>query len=102
MKPTSEEKNPVYHLQFDEIKAPIVCFSKVYIDKNNPQKDFAAIMTCSDAEENCPFIPGVELRIGITYEDPKNFDGTLLQDEKYDERCRQIAVETFFVFSKVK
>ena len=50
-------------------------------DEANPKSDFAAIMTCSDAEQNCPFIPNVALRIGTTYEDPKKSDGTSLQDE---------------------
>jgi hypothetical protein len=56
-------------------------------------------MTCSDAEENCPFIPGVEFRIAATYNDPKEFDGTPIQGEKYLERSNQIALETLFVFS---
>jgi protein-tyrosine phosphatase/arsenate reductase len=47
-------------------------------------------------------MPGVELRIGTTYDDPKDFDNTPLQDEKYSERCRQIALETFYAFSKAK
>jgi hypothetical protein len=74
----------------------------VYNHSQNPVNNFAAIMTCSDAEENCPFIPGVELRIGTTYDDPKTFDNTPLQDTKYDERLKQIAVETFYVFSLIK
>lgn len=102
VKQLNEEKNSTYHVGYDEKEKPIVCFSKMYDDSNNPQSEFAAIMTCSDAEENCPFIPGVELRIGTTYDDPKAFDNTSLQDEKYDERCRQIALETLYVFSKVK
>jgi protein-tyrosine phosphatase/arsenate reductase len=59
-------------------------------------------MTCSDADENCPFIPGVELRIGSTYEDPKAYDGTDLQNEKYIERSLQIARECLYVFSKLR
>ncbi len=102
VKPINIDKNSTYHILFDENESPIVCFSKVYDDPANPQKEFAAIMTCSDAEENCPFIPGVELRVGTTYNDPKEFDNSPLQDTKYDERCRQIALETFYVFSKVK
>ncbi len=102
IKPISIEKNSVYLVLYDEKEPPIRCFSKTYDDPKNPKEGFAAIMTCSDAEENCPFIPGVELRIGTTYDDPKAFDGTSLQDEKYDERCKQIALETFYVFSKVK
>src|SRR6185312_3637888 len=101
IKPINIDKNLTYHISYDEKQAPIECFSKVYDDPKNPQKEFAAIMTCSDAEENCPFIPGVELRIGTTYDDPKAFDNTPLQDAKYDERCRQIALETLYVFSKL-
>jgi len=97
----NEEKNTTYHVFHDEKESPSVCFSKTYDDLNNPQKEFAAIMTCSDAEENCPFIPGVELRIGTTYDDPKTFDNTPEQDAKYDERCKQIALETLYVFSKL-
>jgi arsenate reductase len=93
--------NPVYTVQFgDELST--TCFSKVYDNTANPERQFAAVMTCSDADENCPFIPGVELRIGTTYEDPKAFDNTLQQDTQYDTRCRQIALETLYVFSLVQ
>ena len=102
IKPINIEKNTTYHVFHDENETPSVCLSKTYDDSKNPQKEFAAIMTCSDAEENCPFIPGVELRIGTTYDDPKAFDNTPQQDEKYDERCRQIALETFYTFSQLK
>ena len=78
------------------------CFSKVFDDDINPHSNFAAIMTCSDAEENCPFIPGVELRVGTTYEDPKAFDGTVQQDQKYLERSNQIARECLYVFSRIR
>ncbi len=99
--PMNTDINAICHVSFDNTEKPIECFSKVYDDFKNPQKEFAAIMTCSDAEENCPFIPGVELRIGTTYDDPKAFDNTPLQDAKYDERCRQIALETLYVFSNL-
>lgn len=95
-------KNPVYRVGHSSDYKPSICFSKTYEDEANPSDSYAAIMTCSDAEENCPFIPGVELRIGTTYDDPKAFDNTPLQDSKYDERCRQIALETLYVFSRVK
>ena len=97
---TDLSSNPKYEVDFGGSKASI-CFSKVYDDASNPTSNFAAIMTCDDAEENCPFIPGVELRIGTTYEDPKAFDGTELQEEKYIERALQIGLETLYVFSKI-
>lgn len=93
--------NPVYLVNFGA-KEKIVCFSKVYAHEVNPKSDFIAVMTCSDAEENCPFIPGVSYRIATTYEDPKKFDDTPLQEAKYLERSRQIALESMYVFSKIK
>jgi arsenate reductase (thioredoxin) len=93
--------NPTYKVSFGK-NLSTTCFSKVYDDEANPKSDFAAIMTCSDAEQNCPFIPGVALRIGTTYEDPKKSDGTPQQDETYMARFRQIATETLYAFSLVR
>ncbi len=101
IKPVEVQKNALYHVCYDDQEKPIACFSKAYNDPKNPQEAFAAIMTCGDAEENCPFIPGVELRIGTTYDDPKVFDHTPQQDQMYDERCRQIARESLYVFSLI-
>lgn len=98
---SNNNKNPVHFVSFGDSESPLKCFSKVFNDSENPAKEYAAIMTCSEAEKNCPFIPGVELRIGTPYDDPKTFDDTPFQDTKYDERCRQIALETMYVFSKV-
>jgi protein-tyrosine phosphatase/arsenate reductase len=95
-------ENPIYKVAFGTKETQFtICFSKVYDDSFNPSSNFTAIMTCSDAEQNCPFIPGVELRIGTTYTDPKAFDGTPQQAEKYFERSNQIALECLFVFSKI-
>ncbi len=93
--------NPIYTVKFADDDFT-TCFSKVYNHPQNPQQHFAAIMTCSDAEQNCPFIPGVELRIGTTYNDPKAFDNTPQQDAAYTERATQIALECLYVFSLVK
>lgn len=95
-----ESPNPVYEVFFAEDQFT-TCFSKVYNHEVNPAQNFAAVMTCADAEDNCPFIPGCDLRIGTTYNDPKAFDNTILQDEKYTERSNQIAMECLYVFSKV-
>lgn len=75
----------------------MICFSKKFEDDFNPDKNFAAIMTCSDADENCPFVSGAEFRKPITYVDPKESDGTDREAAVYDERCRQIATEMFYM-----
>ncbi len=59
-------------------------------------------MTCSEADEACPFVPGATARISTPYDDPKAFDTTPQQEAKYEERCQQIARETLYAFSLVK
>lgn len=98
----SEGKNPIYTIKYAENEHPIICFSKTLDDAFNPKSGFAAIMTCSQADGGCPFIAGAEKRIPITFEDPKAFDNTPLQLEKYNERSLQIATELFYVFSQIK
>lgn len=96
-----DSNNPVYLVYYSNDKEPVKCFSKVYSDSFNPQKDFAAIMTCSDADENCPVVFGAEARFPIRYDDPKEFDDTDLEEKKYDERVQQIGIELLYAFSKI-
>ncbi|MCR1025797.1 protein-tyrosine-phosphatase [Cellulophaga baltica] len=98
----SEGKNPVYSIKYATNEAPIIGFSKTFDAPFNPSSEFAAIMTCSSADQGCPFIAGAEKRFPITFEDPKAFDNTPQQAEKYQERSLQIATELYYIFSKVK
>ena len=94
--------NPVYRVRYVDTSDTMEAFSKVYDQPPNPTSDFAAVMTCSEADAACPLVIGATERIPITYEDPKAFDGTDLETEAYDRRCRQIAREMLFVFSQVR
>lgn len=96
-----EGENPVYFVFFSEDEQPIVAFSKVYDDAINAPKDFAAVMTCDHADENCPVIPGAERHFPLRFEDPKAFDDSLQEELMYTERSRQIAAELFYLFEKV-
>src|SRR5690606_9740669 len=97
----SAGKNPVYALKFAEDEVPIIGFSKIFDHFYNPENHFATVMTCTQAEEECPFILGAETRISLPYEDPKAFDNTPVENEKYYERSMQIATELFYVLSQV-
>jgi len=94
--------NPIYSIKYAQNEHPIIGFSKTLDSDFNPKSEFAAIMTCSQADAGCPFIAGAEKRIPITYEDPKKFDNTPQQATKYNERSIQIATELFYVFSQIK
>lgn len=98
----SENENPVYAIKWDDNAAPLIGFSKKYDSAFNPKSSFAAIMTCSQADEGCPFIPGAEARIPLNYRDPKYSDGTSEQAEVYLSTSLEIAKELFYVFSQVK
>ncbi|MGW8123549.1 protein-tyrosine-phosphatase [Roseivirga echinicomitans] len=96
-----EETNPNVKLTFSEKHAPLVMFSKKFDDASNPKEGFAAIMTCSDADDNCPHIVGAEKRIPVKYDDPKLYDGTAEEAAKYAARSRQIASEMCYIFSQI-
>ncbi|MGB3774460.1 MAG: protein-tyrosine-phosphatase [Leeuwenhoekiella sp.] len=98
----SSGDNPVHYIKYAANEPAVIGFSKKMDDGFNPDSGFAAIMTCDSANEACPFVPGAEKRIPITYEDPKKFDGTPQQAEKYEERSLQIAAELFYVFSQIQ
>ena len=98
----SEGTNPIYSIKYSENEHPIVGFSKTYDNQFNPQNEFAALMTCSQADEGCPIVLGCEKRILVKYDDPKIFDNTPQQKEKYEERSNQIASEMLYVFFKIK
>lgn len=96
-----EGENPLYFVFYSEEEDPIVTFSKVVEDAVNATKEFAAVMACDHADENCPFIPGAEKRFPLLFEDPKAFDESPLEEKMYSERSHQIGAELFYLFEKV-
>jgi arsenate reductase len=97
----AESNNSIYAIKYEANALPIIGFSKKYDNPFNPSSAFAAVMTCSQADEGCPYIAGAEKRIPIAFEDPKLSDNTPEQNRVYAERSRQIATEMFYVFSKI-
>ncbi|RAW02084.1 low molecular weight phosphatase family protein [Pseudochryseolinea flava] len=93
--------NPVYLVKFSDEAPALTVFSKRYDDDFNPKTGYGAVMTCSHADDNCPLIPGAK-RIALTFDDPKEFDGTPQESAKYAERVHDIGREILFAFSLVK
>jgi protein-tyrosine-phosphatase len=98
----SEDINPLYEVRFADDASPIEAYSKKYDADENPKTGFVAIMTCSHADENCPLVLGSALRISTPYDDPKDFDGTSQEVEKYKERVHEIGREVLYAFSLIK
>lgn len=95
-----EGKNPIYehHIGSNVSK----CFSKLYDDEYNPKENFIAVMTCSDADENCPNVMGAKAKFSLTFEDPKVFDNTENVKKGYKDRCEEIATQVFYLISRLK
>ncbi|MCX8080566.1 MAG: protein-tyrosine-phosphatase [Bacteroidia bacterium] len=94
-------KNPVYAGFFDYYRQPVMFYSKTVEHELNPIRNFTAIMTCSETEEECPLVYGADFRISLYYDDPKIADKTPQQNKTYDERCRQIALENLYLFHRI-
>jgi arsenate reductase len=93
--------NPRYLVSYAADGPIMECFSKKYDHPGNAKENFLAVLTCSEADRNCPFISGADLRVPLPYADPKEADGTKQEAVTYDQRCRQIATEMFQIMSEV-
>jgi len=102
IKKTIEGTNPVYEVRYADDGESIKAFSKKYEHEENPHKGFGAVMTCSQADQNCPVVIGASVRIATPYDDPKEFDGTPQESAKYAERVHQIGREILYAFSLIK
>ena len=94
--------NPKYNASMGPELGYYMMYSKKYNDRINPKEDFGAIMVCSEADQSCPVVEGAVARFSLPYDDPKYYDNTPSEKQKYDERCKQIATEIFYVFDYVK
>lgn len=94
--------NPIHKVWFSADTGPVAVFSKTFDDPVNPSAHFAAIMTCADADKNCPFVPGADARFAFTFEDPKVADGTPGAAAAYEKKAKEIGQELIYVFKKAK
>lgn len=95
-------ENPHYTVTLGEGIEPVEAFSKKYDDPFNPQSEFCAVMTCSDADEACPIVRGADARVSLPYIDPKLSDNTPQEDSTYLARSREIGRELYWAMRQVK
>lgn len=94
--------NPLYLVRYAGDRPPIRAYSKRYNADANPQRDFIALMTCSSADKSCPIVSGAIARHAIHYTDPRLCDDTPTETTAYNERCREIAREMFYLMAEVQ
>jgi protein-tyrosine-phosphatase len=76
--------------------------SKVYSHEVNPKSNFVAVMVCSDADKSCPAVDGAVGRFAIPYNDPRYFDNTPSEKQKYDETVALIGTEMLYLVHHIK
>ena len=94
-------ENPLYLVRYAGDRPPIRAYSKLYNADANPRQGFIALMTCSSADKSCPVVRGSIARHAIHYTDPRLCDDTPTETTAYNERCREIAREMFYIMSEV-
>jgi arsenate reductase (thioredoxin) len=95
-------ENPLYLVHYAPDRPPIRAYSKLYNADDNPKSEFIALMTCSSADQKCPTVAGAIARHAIHYIDPRLCDDTPTETAAYNERCREIAREMFYILAKVR
>lgn len=98
----TDVNNPIYKLKSGDKTEQLNLFSKEYNDLTNPHSGFIAIMVCTDADGNCPYISECEKRFLLPYQDPKIADNTPDEEKIYHERSLQIATEMAYLFKLIK
>ena len=94
--------NPIYIVRYSDERPAIRAYSKLYNADDNPRRDFIALMTCSVADKSCPVVQGAVSRYAIHYADPRLCDDTPAETTAYNERCREIACEMFYIMAEVR
>ncbi len=61
-------------------------FSKKYDDAAMPGGNFAAILICSELDENCVAAQGASVRFAVPYFNPGLYDNSSFESAKYSER----------------
>ena len=54
-----------------------------------------------NADLNIDNIKGTYNRLFLEYEDPKGYEGSNIEKDKFNESCKNVAVEMFYVFSQL-
>lgn len=87
-------ENPVYRMRNIDHDF----FSKTYDHLSITKDGLIAVMVCSDADKNCPVIPGAT-RFSLSYLDPKEFDGSPQEANAYREKVLEVGREMVYLFT---
>jgi len=92
----------VYRVKYSYNLTPIIAFPKKIEHVKNPYDNFMAVFVEENADVNISNIRGTYHRLLLNYIDPEGYDGSGLEDQVYEESCRKVAIEMFYVFSQLR
>jgi arsenate reductase len=92
----------VYRVKYSYNLTPIVAFPKKIRHIKNPYDNFMAVLVEENADINISKIKGTYNRLLLNYEDPTGYEGSGLEDQYYEESCRTVAIEMFYIFSQLR
>lgn len=94
-----QKPNPlyIYRIEIDDL----YYYSKKYDDKLLDAGESTIVTVCSEAETDCPVIPGTGQRIHLPYDDPKAHDNTAKEAEAYESKVMEIGLEMNYVVEEV-
>jgi len=92
----------LYRIKYSYNLDPYVSFSKKLDHTKNPSANFMAVVMDKNADMNINDIRGTYNRLFLDYEDPAGYSGSDMESIKYDEACRRVAIEMFYVFSQLR
>jgi arsenate reductase len=101
MEKESVPQNPRYYIKYSTAVKVFEFYSKTIDEIPTSKNGFVAIMVCTDADENCPYIPEATARFALPYNDPKEYDGSSVAEEEYEKTSRSIATEMYYLLSKI-
>ncbi len=96
-----EGENPVFEWRYKPSQSIVLLYSKNFEEVTSRLEHFAAVMVCTETENNCPYIPGAEHKIFLPYDDPKTADNSENPLDAYLRVAHQMQEEMRWIFSNI-
>ena len=91
-----------YEIKYSYNIPPVIARSKKYDDKASPSGGYGVVFVCPSADANLQFPKGSNFRTSLHYFDPVAYDQSEDALDHYLTRSREIAVEMFYIFYRIK
>ena len=98
---SDQGSNPRYTVDCGMGLTAIELHSKTIEQIGVRKTGYCAVMTCSNADSECPVVPGATFRNSLNYDDPRLADGTFHEQKTYDSCCTIIGREMFLLIQTV-